>query len=52
MCATWHSGLRTEFMKSQHQDPIYSQIYQVKDAVSEVLEHAKKLGATAEEAAM
>ena len=39
-------------MKSQHQDPIYSQISQVKDAVSEVLEHAKKLGATAAEAAM
>ncbi len=52
MCATWPSGLRTEFMKSQHQDPIYSQISQVKDAVSEVLEHAKKLGATAAEAAM
>ncbi|KAA1158870.1 metalloprotease PmbA [Pseudoalteromonas fuliginea] len=39
-------------MKSQQNDPIYSQISQVKDAVSEVLEHAKKLGATAAEAAM
>lgn len=39
-------------MKSQYQDPIYSQISQVKDAVAEVLEHAKKLGATAAEAAM
>ncbi|MCC9663209.1 metalloprotease PmbA [Pseudoalteromonas sp. MB41] len=33
-------------------DPIYQHISQVKDAVSEVLEHAKKLGATAAEAAM
>lgn len=39
-------------MKSQQNDPIYSQISQVKDAVAEVLEHAKKLGATAAEAAM
>ena len=39
-------------MKSQQHDPIYSQISQVKDAVAEVLEHAKKLGATAAEAAM
>ncbi|MEG3345880.1 metalloprotease PmbA [Pseudoalteromonas sp. B5MOD-1] len=33
-------------------DPIYQHISEVKDAVSEVLEHAKKLGATAAEAAM
>ncbi|WP_462169238.1 metalloprotease PmbA [Pseudoalteromonas lipolytica] len=33
-------------------NPIYQHISQVKDAVSEVLEHAKKLGATAAEAAM
>ncbi|TGE83154.1 metalloprotease PmbA [Pseudoalteromonas sp. KS88] len=39
-------------MKSQQQDPIYTQISQVKDAVAEVLEHAKKLGATGAEAAM
>lgn len=39
-------------MKSQQQDPIYTQISQVKDAVAEVLEHAKKLGATGVEAAM
>ena len=39
-------------MKSQQNDPIYSQISQVKDAVAEVLEHAKKLGATAAAAAM
>ena len=39
-------------MKSQQQDPIYTQISQVKDAVAEVLEHAKKLGATGSEAAM
>ncbi|CAM4283324.1 MULTISPECIES: metalloprotease PmbA [Pseudoalteromonas] len=39
-------------MKSQQQDPIYTQISQIKDAVAEVLEHAKKLGATGAEAAM
>ena len=39
-------------MKSQQNDPIYSQISQVKDAVAEVLELAKKLGATSAEAAM
>ncbi|MEH6397147.1 metalloprotease PmbA [Pseudoalteromonas sp.] len=39
-------------MKSQQQDPIYTQISQIKDAVAEVLEHAKKLGATDAEAAM
>ena len=33
-------------------DLIYQHISEVKDAVSEVLEHAKKLGATAAEAAM
>ncbi|GGF10807.1 metalloprotease PmbA [Pseudoalteromonas gelatinilytica] len=33
-------------------DPIYQHISEVKDAVSEVLEHAKKLGATVAEAAM
>ncbi|MGJ8482427.1 metalloprotease PmbA [Pseudoalteromonas sp. PAR1] len=33
-------------------DPIYQHISEVKDAVSEVLEHARKLGATAAEAAM
>ena len=33
-------------------DPIYQHISEVKDAVNEVLEHAKKLGATAAEAAM
>lgn len=33
-------------------DPIYQHISEVKEAVSEVLEHAKKLGATAAEAAM
>ena len=39
-------------MKSQQHYRIYSQISQVKDAVAAVLEHAKKLGATAAEAAM
>ncbi|WP_339692501.1 metalloprotease PmbA [uncultured Pseudoalteromonas sp.] len=39
-------------MKSLQQDPIYTQISQIKDAVAEVLEHAKKLGATGAEAAM
>ncbi|MGO2075702.1 MAG: metalloprotease PmbA, partial [Pseudoalteromonas sp.] len=39
-------------MTSHQQDPIYNQISQVKDAVAEVLEHAKKLGATGAEAAM
>ncbi|MBQ4834183.1 metalloprotease PmbA [Pseudoalteromonas sp. MMG010] len=39
-------------MTSQSNSPIYSQISQVKEAVAEVLEHAKKLGATAAEAAM
>ncbi|NMM41911.1 metalloprotease PmbA [Pseudoalteromonas arctica] len=39
-------------MKSQQQDPIYTQISQITDAVAEVLEHAKKLGATGAEAAM
>jgi PmbA protein len=46
------SKLRTKNMKSQQQDPIYTQISQIKDAVAEVLEHAKKLGATGAEAAM
>ena len=46
------SKLRTKKMKSQQQDPIYTQISQIKDAVAEVLEHAKKLGATGAEAAM
>ena len=39
-------------MTSHQQDPIYNQIDQVKDAVAEVLAHAKKLGATGAEAAM
>tara|TARA_R110001606_G_scaffold170894_2_gene316444 strand:+ start:68 stop:1459 length:1392 start_codon:yes stop_codon:yes gene_type:complete len=46
------SKLRTKNMKSLQQDPIYTQISQIKDAVAEVLEHAKKLGATGAEAAM
>ena len=39
-------------MSRAQQDPIYRQIDDVKQAVSDVLTHAKKLGATACEAAM
>ncbi|WP_419147286.1 metalloprotease PmbA [Pseudoalteromonas 'SMAR'] len=39
-------------MTHSSQDPIYSQIDEVKNAVEEVLKHAKKLGATSAEAAM
>ncbi len=39
-------------MNNKQQDPIFQQISDVKEAVSEVLEHAKSLGATAAEAAM
>ncbi len=39
-------------MQQKDSAPIYSQIEDVKNAVSEVLEQAKKLGATAAEAAM
>lgn len=39
-------------MSRAQQDPIYQQIDDVKQAVSDVLAHAKKLGATASEAAM
>ncbi|MBQ4847083.1 metalloprotease PmbA [Pseudoalteromonas sp. MMG005] len=39
-------------MSKTQQDPIYQQIDDVKQAVSEALTHAKKLGATAAEAAM
>ena len=39
-------------MSANSNDPIYQQINEVKTAVAQVLEQAKKLGATSAEAAM
>jgi len=55
LCLVYYSYLHylVSFMSEQHKsDPIYKQISEVETAVAQVLEKAKKLGATSAEAAM